>query len=158
MLFGGEKLHRPPEDVVVFPRAAGNLILHIKGVESFEEFDASNPRPEPPKILKQGQQQPHFEDESYKQQFEKWADRRQDWLLIQALSVEANDISWEQVELDKPSTWKHATDELKEAGLTVIEINRLIARVYEVNALSERGMEAARANFLQMTSVGLPAG
>lgn len=156
MLIGGEKIQCPPRDVIVYPRASGNVIFHIKGVDSFEAFDGAHPRPEPPQILRKGQQQPNYEDEGYARQIEAWANLRQDWLIIQALDLPDNDITWEKVDMDKASTWHHVEEELRGIGLTLIEFNRLVAKVYEVNALSERSMEAARANFLQMTSLGLP--
>lgn len=158
MKIAGQKINLPPEDVVVFPRREQNLIFHIRGVESFEAFDAMLARPEPPKILKRGQQLANTEDPAYTQQFESWAQARQDWLLIEALSDPRNDIEWDFVVRSDTATFSKVSEELKGIGLTQIEINRLTNKVYEVNALSETGMENARANFLQMMSMGLPAG
>ena len=155
MLIGGTKVELPPEDVVVFPRGQGNLIFHIRGVDSFEKFDEACPRPKPPKVLKRGAQVDNLDDESFQKQFNDWAQKRQDWLIIQALSIEKNDIEWEQVKLEDSTTWSKVNDELKEAGLTSYELGYLINKVFEVSALSERGMETARANFLQMMSLGL---
>lgn len=157
MLIAGNKVEMPPEDVVVFPRAQGNLIFHIKGVASFEGFESSCPRPTPPRILKRGQQVENTEDATFQKQFTAWLQQRQDWLLLEALSIDKNEITWEDVVMDDPSTWTKVNDELKAAGLTQVELNRLIDKVYEVNALSERGMETARANFLQMTLLGSAA-
>ena len=158
MKIAGQEIYLPPEDVVVFPRRDQNLIFHIKGVASFEAFDAMYARPEPPKILKRGQQLANADDPAYQKQFDAWAQARQDWLLIEALSDDRNDIEWDQVVRTDPTTFIKVNDELKGIGLTQIELNRLINKVYEVNALSETGMENARANFLQMMSLGLPAG
>lgn len=155
MKIAGQDVHMPPEDVVIFPRTHENLIFHIIGVDSFTDCDEKYPRPKPPKMLKRGQQIENIEDPTYKSQFDTWAQARQDWLLIKALECPKNDITWDHVNVDDPTTWSKVNDELKEAGLTQIELNRLINKVYEVNALSESGMETARANFLQMTSLGL---
>lgn len=153
MLIAGAKVNSPPKDVVILPRAEGNLIFHIIGVPTFSPFDDMCPRPKPPRILKRGQQMDNLDDPTFRKQWDDWAQLRQDWLLINSLDVELNEITWEEVDPKEPSTWSKVNDELLGAGLTQIELNRLIERVYEVNALSERGMEQARANFLQMMSL-----
>lgn len=156
MKIAGVSVFLPPRDVVVFPRAEQNLIFHIIGVESFEEFDAIYPRPKPPQMLKKGRQQDNLDDPAYAKQHEAWAQARQDWLLIKALSAPENEITWDHVDVKDPATFTKVNDELKAAGLTQIELNRLIGKMYEVNALSETGMENARANFLQMMLMELP--
>lgn len=156
MKIGGVAVFLPPRDVVVFPRAEQNLIFHIIGVESFEEFDTICPRPKPPQMLKKGRQQDNFDDPAYAKQHEAWAQARQDWLLIKALAVPENEITWDEVIISDPTTYAKVNDELRAIGLTQIELNRLIGKMYEVNALSETGMESARANFLQMMSLELP--
>lgn len=143
----------PARDVVIFPRAEGQFIFYIAAVPSFEAFDTLCPRPEPPKILKKGKQIEDTDDPTFKQRWQTWVEYRQDWLVLQALADPENDITWETVNLTEPSTWSAVNKELKDAGLTELELQRLIGKVYEVNALSERGMEAARANFLLMTSL-----
>lgn len=153
MLISGQKVTMPARDVVIFPRVEGQFIFYIVAVPSFEAFDTLCPRPEPPKILKKGKQVEDTDDPTFKQRWQTWVDYRQDWLLLQALADSENDITWESVKPDDPSTWSRVNQELKDAGLTELELQRLIGKVYEVNALSERGMEAARANFLLMTSL-----
>lgn len=153
MKMAGKPVNSPPRDVIIFPRATGHLIFHVKGVASLEEFDTISPRPVAPKIMRRGITSANLDDPGYKQQLQAWADARQNWLILQALDCPENELTWEQVKLDDRSTWNLLESELRSAGLSDIEVQRLIAKVYEVNALSDRAMEAARNDFLLTTSL-----
>lgn len=153
MKFAGKDVCLPPQDVIIFPRAKGQLIFHIKAADSFQPFDELMPRPQAPKMFKRGQTLENTDDPTFRAQLQQWLDRRQDWMLLTALDCSENEITWDRVVADKPDTWKEIESELRAAGLSEVEYNRLVAKIYEVNALSERAMEAARASFLLMTSM-----
>jgi hypothetical protein len=158
MKIAGEKVSLPPGDVAVFPRANGNLIFYIEPIQSWEPFDELHPRPKPPKILKRGNQIEDLEDPTFQKQIQAWGELRQNWLMIQALTHDKNELEWEHVKLDQPQTWSEVRRELTEAGLIETEQWYLIRKIYEVNALTEQALETARSNFLLMTSVGLNDG
>ena len=153
MKIAGQRVNLPPRDVVIFPRTSGQLLFHITGAASWEAFDAACPRPEPPKIIKRGKAVENPEDATFKLRIQKWLDLRQNWLILQALSIPENEIEWETVDIAKPSTWNSVEKELRETGLSEMEFQRLVGKVYDVNALTERAMESARANFLLMMSL-----
>lgn len=153
MKIGGQTINLPPRDVVIFPRAQGQLLFHITAAESWETFDATCPRPEPPKIIKRGKAIENTEDATYKIRLQNWLDARQNWLVLQALSMPENEIEWENVDVNKPTTWENVEKELRGVGLSEMEYQRLVGKIYDVNALTERAMESARANFLLMMSL-----
>lgn len=153
MKFAGETVCLPPRDVIIFPRATGQLIFHLKAADSFQPFDELLPRPQAPKLFKQGQTMENTDDPTFRTQLQRWLDRRQDWMLLVALDCPENQITWDRVLADKPDTWCELENELRETGLSEVEYNRLVAKVYEVNALSERAMDSARSSFLLMTSL-----
>jgi hypothetical protein len=153
MKISGQKVNLPPRDVVIFPRASGQLLFHIQAIPSWEAFDAACPRPEPPKVIKRGKPVENTDDETYKMRIQNWLDARQNWLILKALELSENDIEWETVDINDASTWSNVEQELKEAGLSDMEFQRLAGKVYDVNALTERAMDAARENFLLMMSL-----
>lgn len=153
MKIAGQVVNMPPRDVIIFPRAQGELIFWLVAIESFEAFDAICPRPKPPQRIVRGKAIENLEDGSYQKMLQEWLNQRQHWLLLKALEDADNDITWESVDISNPRTWCNVEKELRAAGLTEIEYNRLIGKVYEVNALAETAMDRARANFLLMTSL-----
>jgi hypothetical protein len=153
MKIAGQDVNLPPRDVIVFPRAKGQLIFHLKAVDSFEKYEEFCARPIPPKLFRQGHTEENLEDPTFKSQIQKWLDLRQDWMIMVSLDCPENELTWDTVVATEPATWKNIETELKAAGLSTVEYNRFVAKVYEVNALSERAMETARASFLLMTSL-----
>ncbi|GAG59832.1 unnamed protein product, partial [marine sediment metagenome] len=55
---------------------------------------------------------------------------------------------WEKVDVTDPSTWHLFRSEMREGGFSDVEIDRVMAGVISVNALSEAKIEAARERFL----------
>jgi len=64
-------------------------------------------------------------------------------------SLEPSDIEWEKVNAADPSTWLGWQDELKEAGISQTELNRIIVCVMQANALDEDKLKEAREVFLR---------
>jgi hypothetical protein len=153
MKIAGRVVNAPARDVIVFPRANIELSFWLVAVESFEPLDLVCPRPKPPQIIKRGKALDNMDDPTFQLRIQEWLNRRQHWLVLKALADPENEIEWEAVDINDPKTWEHVEKELKAIGLTDVEYNRLVAKVYEVNALTESAMERARANFLLMTSL-----
>ena len=72
-----------------------------------------------------------------------------DFMAVYSLDTSENELEWERVILDKPSSWKHWREEVKEFGLTRVEQNQLFMKIVEVNGLSENLLDQARADFLR---------
>ena len=63
-------------------------------------------------------------------------------------SLEPTEIEWQRVDIDKPETWLLWTEELKDAGLSEVEVQRVIILVMQANSLDENKLRKAREAFL----------
>jgi hypothetical protein len=59
-------------------------------------------------------------------------------------SLLPSQIEWDTVQLDNPSTWANWDSDLKSAGLSEMECNRVLALVLEANCLDEAKLRKAR--------------
>ena len=64
-------------------------------------------------------------------------------------SLEPSNIEWGEVDLEKPSTWTKWDDELKKAGLSETDVNRVVGAVMIANSLDEDKIKEAREAFLR---------
>lgn len=133
------------EDVLVLPRAKGNIIFKGKAVESFDDFDKQCPVPLPPVLLTRKGKKDDVEDNGYKQALINHQVKRMSWLTIKTL--EPSNIEWDTVKFDEPKTWNNWTDDLSKV-LSPGEQRRLLDFILEVNCLNERKVAQARADFL----------
>lgn len=149
------------EEVLVLPRLNGrDLVFKATSVPSMQMFEDLCPRPKPAmKLTKGGKREPHLTD-SYTKELEEWSKRRYAFICIK--SLEPSEIEWETVNIDKPSTWTKWMEELRDAGLSDTEINRVQTLVLDANALNEEKLKRARESFLlgqgweAVESSGLP--
>ncbi len=153
------------KDVIVFPRGTEEPIAFwVQALDDeWEDWEKGNPPPEPPVVRKASGAEKNFEDEGYKQAIENWLLRKSAFMVVASLTIPENDIEWETLDMEKPKTWVRWRDEMKDAGLTVVEINKLIRKISEVNQLSEDLLDQAREDFLrgeqkvlQETTTSLP--
>jgi hypothetical protein len=63
-------------------------------------------------------------------------------------SLEPSNIEWETVDIDDPGTWLNWDVELKAAGISDVEGQRIINLVMAANSLDEKKVEEARQAFL----------
>ena len=63
-------------------------------------------------------------------------------------SLEPSGIEWVKTNVSDPSTYTEWSDELKMAGLSDVEVNRIIMCVMQANSLDEDKLKAAREVFL----------
>ena len=90
---------------------------------------------------------PDVNDEGYKSLV---ARHNRQWLGFMVLnSLIATE--WDTVNGDDPSTWTNWEDDLKNAGLSVIERKHVLGLVMQVNSLDEQKIQAAREVFLRGT-------
>lgn len=136
------------EEVLVLPRIHGaDLVFKAQAVPSMEYFDDICPKPTPGKrLVKGGQKEDHITD-SFVKELEEWGKRRYAYICVK--SLEPSEIEWDKVDLEKPSTWNGWMDEMREAGLSDTEINRVQTLVLDANALNESKLKAARDSFLR---------
>jgi hypothetical protein len=136
------------ETVVAFPRDGKTFVFKVKAVSDPSEYEKVSPRPVPPmKTLPGNRVVPHFDDKGYKQAMNKWAANQLNWIHIKTLA-ETDGLEWEKVKLEDPETYTLWTEELREFGLSTVEMNHLYGKIQEVNALSDAKLEEAREGFL----------
>ena len=138
------------KDCIAFPREEGPVGFWVQALD--EEWDVFNercPAPTPPVHTTADGKVEDEEDEGYEAQVKNWGELKMDFLTVYSLTIEDNQIDWDNVILEKPSTWRHWRTEVKEFGLSRVEVNKLFFKVLEVNSLSEDLMEQARADFLR---------
>ncbi len=134
------------EVLLVLPRGDQTLVFRAKGLKDMEEFQALCPLPKPPgKITKDGWV-PSLNDPTYQQMMADHADKRLGYMVVQSLAE--SDIEWDTVDIADPRTWTNWQDDLSAAGLSQVEINRVVAIVMEANCLDEAKLKKAREVFL----------
>lgn len=165
MRIRGREIKGPNELIVVIPRPShqvpvgeqngqqeqsGDIVFKVQAVLDYSEFEKMCPQPEPPKIKKVGQTQaiPDFTDPKYTAFVNNWAEKRTHYMVIKSLEA-TKDLEWATVQLNDPDSWKNYITELKDAGFTTAEVNRVISAVSQVNGLDEDKFEEARLRFLR---------
>jgi hypothetical protein len=64
-------------------------------------------------------------------------------------SLEPSEIEWDTVDPDNPKTWTNYAEDLRGAGFSQVEVNRIVGLVWEANCLDEAKLEEARQVFLR---------
>jgi hypothetical protein len=136
------------EQILVLPRVGEgkDIVFRAKSVESMKEFEELCPEPEAPGIRTKDGFKPDLEDKSYQQLVSLHGDKRLAFILIK--SLEPSNVEWDTVTIEDPTTWGKWQEEFTNAGLSAIEVNRIVACVMEANALDEDKLKEARADFL----------
>lgn len=148
MKIGGVEIKGPAEEVLVLPRLEGeNIVIRTRAVSDMDEFEALCPLPTPPGIRTKDGWKPNANDETYKQRIELHGELRFAYMVLK--SLEPSDVEWERINISDPSTWMEWQKELKEAGISSTEINRIIVCVMQANALDEAKLKEAREVFLR---------
>jgi hypothetical protein len=146
MKIGGVQV-TPSEEILVLPRPAGNIVIKAKAVSFSDDFDKMCPEPIAPLIMTKDGSHRDVADKDYKRSVDIRHERRFAYMMIRAL--EPSEIEWEEVDLEKPSTWMKWTDELTKAGITEVEMNRIIGAVMSAMSLDEAKIKKAREDFLR---------
>ena len=133
------------EEVLVLPRVGENLVFKARAIEDMIAFDVMCPKPvAPTRLTSQGEVS--HESDNFLSSFKAWSAKRFAYICVK--SLEESEIEWGEVDLEKPETWTKWTDELVEAGLASVEVQKVQTLVLEANALSESKLKEARDAFL----------
>jgi len=135
------------EETLVLPREGGDIVIKAQAYRIGDEFDKRCPLPTPPMVTTKDGPAPDFSDKHYKAAITVRDERRFAYLVLK--SIEPSDIEWETVDIDKPATWDKWGDELMDAGLTEVEVNRIVNAVLAANSLDEEKIKQARERFLR---------
>jgi hypothetical protein len=151
MKIGGVTVTPPSEEILVIPRGDQNIVFRAKALPDMEEFNKLCPPPEPPGKLTKDGWVPDPDEPSYKDLLANYTKQRLGYIVIHTLAP--SNIEWTKVNPDNPKTWTYWDQELRDAGLTQVEVNRVLQLVIEANALSEDKLREARESFLRGQAV-----
>ncbi len=149
MKIRGKKIEGPNREIIAIPRGDGDdIIFIVQAVLSMTPFEKMCPEPQPPKrTLAGGAVSENSNDPEYLRQLDVHNAKRLAWLVITSLEA-TEELEWEKVVISDQSTWILFREEMRESGFNDTEINRVVAGVASVNALSEEKIEEARERFL----------
>jgi hypothetical protein len=131
------------EEVLVIPHGNKNIPFCARAIMDFDEFDKLCPEPQAPGRLTKDGFKKNFEDTSYLDMVNHYNQRRVAWMVVASLQ----DIDWDTVQRDDPSTWVNWRADMKSNGISEIVCNRIQNHVMGVNSLDEIKLEKARADF-----------
>jgi hypothetical protein len=137
----------PTEEFLILPRGDQRLVFRAHGLENMEPFKALCPEPKMPGKLTKDGWVPDAEDAGYKSVMEEHSKRRLAYMVV--CSLEPSEIEWDSVQVDNPATWTNWEVDMKAAGLSQVECNRVLSLVLEANCLDEAKLRKARELFLQ---------
>lgn len=149
MKLNGHKIEGPNRDFIVIPRGNNkDIVLHVQAVLDMDQFEQMCPTPRPPmRKMKGGLDVPNLNDSAFRKACERHVEQRLMWMVLKSLEA-TPELEWELVDIGDSSTWLNMRKELREAGFSDVEINRIINAAYGVNSLNEAKIQAARDRFL----------
>lgn len=140
--------------IVVIPREDEPLVFRFKPVIKFDEFDNYVKLPEPPTIQPNGKPKfKDFEDADYKTELTKYAVLKHQWMFLESISA-TEQLEFETVKRNDPTTWHLVQKELEDAELTITERNMLLEGFNSANSLDEDKLRVARDSFLASAQAG----
>ena len=146
MKISGVEIKGPHEELIILPRGEQQIPIRARAVLDMETFEKLCPEPKPPGKRTKAGWVPNTDDPGYRTILNNYQSQRLAYMMIK--SLEPSNIEWDTVVMDNPGTWTNYLEDLKNAGLSAIEINRVIACVMQANSLDERKLEEARKVFL----------
>lgn len=147
MKIGGIEVNGPAEEVLVLPRSNGDIVFKARAVLDMSEFHELCPPPVPPKMITRDGTKENTDAPAYRQENLRHANLRFAYIAIK--SLEPSEIEWTTIDPDKPQTWLNWENELREAGFSGVEIQRITVLVMQANALDENKLKMARETFLR---------
>ena len=148
MKIKGKKIQSANREVIAIPRGMEDDIIFVAdAIMDMTPFDTMCPVPMPPMRKIDGIDTPNLKDSAYLKKLGKHAEQRLAWMVLTSLEG-TEGLEWETVDAGDRSTWHLFRAELKDSGFSAMEVNRIIAGVINVNALSEDKIDEARQRFL----------
>lgn len=167
MKIKGRAISSAQETYVVIPRAGEDIILRLKTVDDFEDFNKLCPMPEPPRIKKPGQAEiMDTTDPEYKKEVNEWALKKLSWTLIKSLE-DTEEIEWDMHEdiplkkgeeapetkeyngliMNDSDSWYHAFTQLSES-FSSSEVDFIMQKFNMVQGLTNDKIKEATESFL----------
>ena len=148
MKIAGKKIEGLNTVRILIGRPDGNIEFIAQGIPSYEEFNKVCPAPNPPKrTYPDGRIEENRADPKFKEAAAEWANRKGHWTILKSLSA-TKDLVWETVDMENPETWEKYLKELQEAGLSEVEITKVINGIMTANGLNQVMIDEAEKRFL----------
>jgi hypothetical protein len=154
----GQTFEKPHFDAVPIIRGEDVMYIICESVANMDDFDVKCPEPKPPMaMVPGGESSPDYTDKEFKKKMDARGLQKIHYLIVKSLArVEklvdgqtvSEELGWELVDKDDPTTWSMWIEDIKAAGLTDFEISKIQSTVFEVNSLNNEKVEAARKSFL----------
>jgi hypothetical protein len=143
----GKKINPPKPIKVTIYRDNEQIDFLCGAILSYDEFEKICPVPKAPLItnLKTGGISSDVSDKRYQARLDEWSEMRVAWMIITSLAS-SEDIEWDTVDKNNPSTWMNYRSELAEF-LTETEIGRLVNGCVEANSPTQKRRDEALGNF-----------
>lgn len=149
MKIQGRELNGPLVETIVIPRGDdAPIIFKAKAVLDFDEFDKMVPEPKAPWVRTPSGKRQDFSSKTYLDAMRQRIKQQTNYMFIKSLEA-TEGLVWETIDLTKPETWLNFENELKEAGFSNSERNRIVDGCMAANCLSEKRVEEARQRFIQ---------
>ena len=88
-----------------------------------------------------------YQDPKYLNALDEWAMKKGYWITLKSLEG-TPDLEWDTIDMDDPETWGNYLKEMNEAGLSDIEISRIVNAVSEACGLDQAKIDEATESFL----------
>ena len=148
MEINGKSFKGPATDVVVIPFRGEDIVFTIQCVTDYSDFNKVCQLPEPKKLVNpKGETKVLVNDPKFQEEIYKHSALRTHWMILQSLKA-TEDLKWDTVDFDDPTTWNKYIDELEAFGFTESHIDHLISKIIELNGLDDDKLEEARKRFL----------
>jgi len=145
MKIGGVTVTPPAIDFIILERPDTPLVIQAQALDSYDEFNALCPPPEPPtKLTKEGRVT-DSDEPGYLSLIQNWMEQRAAYMVVKCLAP--SQIEWDTVRLSSSKTWKNYEQDLRKAGVTAIEFNRIQQLILDINSLNEEKLTQAREVF-----------
>lgn len=150
MKMHGEKVEGINLETIAIPRANGkDVILQAGPILDFDEFDKICPEPKPPfKVLKGGVKEFNLKDKTYLDSVKNYAEKKTAWIILKSLQY-TSWLEWETVDFGNHRTWLNYKKELRDAGFSAFEVDKITNGVFTANGLNELRVQEARDAFLR---------
>jgi hypothetical protein len=137
------------------PQEVNNdIVFKATAVLSFENFEKICPPPTAPLSKRPGGESfQNVEHKDYKAKELVWGLNRTNWLILESLKA-TDDLEWETVKADDPSTWGNWNKELEDSGLNWKEISLIREGIWKANALNDEKIDQAKKRFLASLGAG----
>lgn len=153
MKIGGQKVSADNVYEVFVPTSESTGILFkCKAVRNMDDFEKRFPPPKPKEIFRPGNPVPEIDvnDKAYIKAVEEYAKLKHNYFYLESLSA-TEDLEWETVNMDEPSTWENFWSELEDTFNNIVA-QKIIQGVQRANSLDPTYIEEARKRFLAGTS------